>query len=302
MRIVSLSLLLALFIASCQPDLSDELPRREVYASLQEFQVKNKVVPQVFTANSSNNISLQGSKGSRFVFSANAFVTLDGQPVTGNVTIEVKEILKPIDMILSNMPTMSDGKPLESGGQFYIRATQNNQELKLAPGRKVEVKVNVDTVMQGMQVFTGQVTTNGNVNWQVSTSQANVVVRDSVGPASSVAYSMFADRMEWLNIDKFAPESLVSFTANPGNCPDIEETAMFVHLTGRNSVLSLFRQSNQFGSNQMVPGPATIVAICIKEKKIYYAMVPVTIANGGSVTLQFTETTETELKQKLSTL
>lgn len=302
MRIVSLSLLLALFIASCQPDLSDELPRREVYTSLQDFQTKNKVAPQVFTANSTNTIFVQGSKGSRFIFPANAFVTLDNQPVTGNVAIEVKEILKPVDMILSNMPTMSDGKPLESGGQFYIRATQNNQELKLAPGRTVQVKVNVDTVMVDMQVFTGQVTTNGNVNWQLSTSQANVVRQDSVGPASSVAYSLFADRMQWLNIDKFAPESLVSFTANPGNCPDLEQTAIFVHLTGRNSVLSLFRQADQFGSTKLVPGPATMVAICVKDKKIYYAMAPVTIANGGTVTLQFKETTETELKEKLSTL
>lgn len=302
MRVAALSLLIAFWAASCQPDMSDELPRRQVYASLQDFQAKNKVAPQTFTANSSNTIAIQGAKGSRFVFPANAFVTQSGQPVTGDVAIEVKEILKPIDMILSGMPTMSDGKPLESGGQFFIRATKNNEELKLAPGRQVQVKVNVDTPMVNMQVFTGQVTPAGTVNWQLSTNQTNVIQRDTFGTAFAIGYTMFSNQINWLNIDKFIPESLIRYTVHFGNCPDPDQTAIYIHLTGRNAVLGMPKLTDAFHSEQLVAGAATIVAISIKDKKLYYAFAPVTLTQGGSTTLQFMETTEEQLKAKLATL
>lgn len=301
MRILALSLLIAFFATSCQPDLSDERPRAQVYTSLQDFQTKNKVAPQTFTANSSTTISVQGSKGSRFVFPASAFVTQNNQPVTGDVSIEVKEILTPKDMILSNMPTVSDGKPLESGGQFFIRVTKNNEELKLAPGKQVKVSVrNANTqAMQGMQVFNGVVAANGTVNWQANTNQANVVRPDSTG---STLYTMFSDQVNWLNIDKFYNEPQITYTVNVTNTPDINETVVYVHLTGRNTAFGFPRTAAGFTSDYIIAAPATLVAMCVKDKKLYYAMTPVTLQDRGTTNMQLIETTEENLKAKLATL
>jgi len=302
MRLFALFLFIAFLVSSCQPEMSDVRPVQPVYTSIQAFQAKSKAASQSFAANSSNTISLQGAKGSRFVFPANAFVTQSGQPVTGNVAIEVKEILKPVDMILSDMSTMSDSLPLESGGQFFIRVTQNNEELKLAPGRQVQVQVVVDTPMVDMRVFTGQVTPTGNVNWQLSTNQTNVVRQDTALGAGGLVHSMFANTVNWLNIDKFINEPTISYSVYPGNCPDLVQTMAYVHLTGRNSVLGIPRLTDRFSADQVVAGPATIVAVCVKDKKLYYAFAPVTLTHGGSVTLQFIETTEEGLKAKLATL
>jgi len=301
MRLLALSLFIAFFISSCQPDLSDVQPRRQVYTSLQDFQTRNKVASQSFTASSSNTISLQGAKGSRFIFPANAFVTQSGQPVTGNVAIEVKEILKPIDMILSNMPTVSDGRPLESGGQFFIRATKNNEELKLAPGKQVQVVVrNANAqAMQGMQVFNGVETANGSVNWQLNTNQANVVRPDSTG---STLYTMFSDQINWLNIDKFYNEPQITYTVNVANTPDINETVVYVHLTGRNTAFGFPRTAAGFTSDYLIAAQATLVAICVKDEKLYYAMTPVTLQHGGTTNMQLVETTEENLKARLATL
>lgn len=302
MRLLALSFVIALFASSCQADLGEDLNKRQLYTSLQDFQNKSQAASQTFTVNSSNFISVQGTKGTRFNFPPNAFVTLNNQPVTGSVSIEVKEILKPKEMILSNMPTVSDGKPLESGGQFFIRATQNSQELKLAPGKQVQVQAKADTPMVNMRVFTGQVTATGSVNWQQSTNQADVVRQDTTLGAGALVHSMFSSTVNWVNIDKFINEPLISYTVFPGNCPDLAQAITYVHLTGRNTVMGITKLADRFSADKIVAGPATVVAICVKDKKLYYAFAPVTLTNGGSVTLQFMETTEEDLKAKLATL
>ena len=301
MRLLAFSLAITFFAFSCQADLSDEQPRRQVYTSLKDFQTKNKVASQSFTANSATTIFLQGAKGSRFSFPSNAFVTMNNQPVSGEVSIEIKEILKPQEMILSNMPTVSDGRPLESGGQFFIRVTKNNEELKLAPGKQVQVTVqNVNAqAMQGMQVFNGVVTANGSVNWQLNTNQANVVRSDSTG---STLYTMFSDQVNWLNIDKFYNEPQITYTVNVTNTPDINETVVYVHLTGRNTAFGFPRTPAGFTSDYLIAAQATLVAMCVKDKKLYYDMKPVTLQHGGSTNMQLIETTEENLKARLATL
>lgn len=300
MRLLSISVLLALVAASCQPDLSDYLPQPAVYTSLQDFHSKSKMAPQQVTANSANTIFINGKKGSRFTLPANAFVTLNNQPVTGDVTIEVKEILTPDAMILSNMPTMSDGRPLESGGQFFIRATKNGEELKLAPGKFVEVNVsNNSPAMAGMQVFNGVTASDGTVNWQLNTNQGNIIRQDTLGGSG---YTMFASDINWINIDKFYTEPRITYAVDISNAPSKEETLVYVHLVGRNTVFAFPKTGAGFVSDYLIAAPATIVALSVKDKKLYYAFAPVTLQDNGTTTLQFTETTENALKEKLKTL
>src|SRR5215217_9026855 len=118
MKLLLSLLTLAVVIYACQKELSDSKTGKDDIVSLQQFFTKNTAPLQRITASASNPIRFTAAKGTSINFPDNAFVTLNNASVTGTVTIEVKEILTPADMILNNTPTMSNGLPLESGGEF----------------------------------------------------------------------------------------------------------------------------------------------------------------------------------------
>ena len=295
-----LSLLaVAVLLYACQKEVLGSKSLKSEVVSLPQFFNNNAAPIHRFTAMASNPISLTTPKGTGVQFPDNAFVTLNNLPVTGQVTIDVKEIFTPGEMILNNTPTTSNGLPLVSGGEFFIRVTQNNEVLKLAPDKFIRLNVltTASADMQGMQVFNGD-TSTGSINWIPNSSQANFVTRDS----SSSYVSLFADSLQWLNIDKFIDEPMITYTVNPGNSPNVDSSVVFVHLTGQKSVFSFPAMANSFTSNNMIAASATLVGICVIDGMLYYAMLPVVMQNGGSATLTFNQIQEDELKQKLASL
>src|SRR5438477_9204517 len=128
-------LLLVLAIAgiNCRKEYSYSSSSAE-YTSLDEFFQKNQPSSEALVANISNPVSLETKRGTKFIFEPNSFVNSAGQPVTGTIFFEVREILTPVDLILSRTLPMSNGEPLESGGEFMIKPrTQSGEPLKLAP-------------------------------------------------------------------------------------------------------------------------------------------------------------------------
>lgn len=290
-RIVLFFLILGALTA-CQRELSDF--QNSEYISLQDFYVKNATTPKKMSANSSQWITFTTSKGTKISFPDNAFVNSSGSSVTGDVDIEVLEILSPMEMILNNKPSMSNGAPLQSGGEFFIRVTKNGQKLRLATNSFVELKLPSNSTMNGMKVFNGRPQEDGSVNWIENNNQGNFVFPDSLGKTS-----MFADSVDWINCDKFYNDPVITYSVLPGNCPLIDSTKIYLHLTGRNTVMSFPKNGI---SDKLIASPATIVAICVKEGKLYTSVMPVILENGKSVTLQFEPSSEEALKRKLQTL
>lgn len=285
-------LLISASLISCQGEIDTTVSDTTSYVSLEQFFTKNATASKKLSANSNSTIFLTTMKGSNVRFPANAFVTKSGVPVTGEVNIEVQEISDPMNMILANKPTTSNGALLESGGEFYIRVTKNNEELKLAPNSFVNIDINKN--LTGMKVFNGRPQADGTVNWVENNSTGNFVFPDSLGKTK-----MFADSVEWINCDKFYNDPTITYSVLPGNCPLIDSTKIYLHLTGRNTVMSFPKNGI---STQLIASPATIVAICVKGGTLYTSVMSVVLQHGKSVTLQFSESTEDALKRKLQNL
>jgi len=97
---------------------------------------------ETFTVDATAGASFTSSKGIKYTIPGGAFVTAGGAAVTGSVTVAVKEITTPSDMILSDKPTLaSGGRLLQSYGEFFVKATQNNQDLLLKRDSVVKVQV-----------------------------------------------------------------------------------------------------------------------------------------------------------------
>lgn len=136
---------------------------------------------QSFTVNANVQSQIIGSKGTKISIPENAFVTAGGSLVTGNVTIEVLEVLDQSSMIWYGLPTMSNGRILESGGELMVKAFANGQELGLANGVELEIEMPSDNNKPEMTLYYGAETKTevGDVNW---------LLGDSIGYDDSISY------------------------------------------------------------------------------------------------------------------
>jgi hypothetical protein len=288
---------------NCQKELSYS-GNLEKFESLNQFFENNQKPSQNFTTNSSNNISLQTTNGTKIIFQPNSFVTLNDQPVTGDVSIEVKEILTPADIILNRMLTVSNGEPIASGGEFFVKVTKNGQELKLAPGYLMQIKLpSLNVSMSNMQVFNGQpdnTNSGSKVNWIPNNNPGNAVVVDTF----SMGRSLFADSVNWINCDKFINEPRINYTVYPGNYTGLDSLSVVVHFSGRNSVISMPWNSTdlKFYSQSMIASQASVIGIGIKDHKLQACIIPVNLQNDQSVTLNLLPVTEAQLKERLAQL
>ena len=97
---------------------------------------------QSFTVDAGAGASFTSTKGIKYTLPAGVFETTAGVAVTGSVTVAVKEITSPSEMIFGDKPTMtSDGRILLSYGEFFVKASQGNQELRLKKDSALRVQV-----------------------------------------------------------------------------------------------------------------------------------------------------------------
>jgi len=155
---------------------------------------------QTFTVQASTGASLQGEKGTRVFIGSNAFKDQNGQLVSGQVTVELIEALDVSDMLWLNKQTvgLDNGvpKPLVSGGQIYLNATQAGQQLALVPGR-TNVSIPAANPDPAMELFSGTVDADGTILWDPFVQ--NVVTLNT----DSFAYDFPNDSLGWINCDYF---------------------------------------------------------------------------------------------------
>ena len=300
-KIIRTSLFASLILVACQREVSDE-KKQTPPGTLNDFFQQNRSSFETFTITSSSPEQVVTSKGTKLFFPPNAFVDENNTPVNGNINVGVKEIVTPLEMIFTDMPTSSGGRLLESGGEYYITLKQTNRNLKLASGNFLKIQLpDAGGTANGMQVFNGAAAADGSINWIENNKPGNVVVSDSV---LYTGRTLFCDSIDWVNCDKFINDPTVEFTVYPGNTPSADSTNVFVHLTGRNTVAKLYpaQGSNYFKSNMLPAVPSTIIGISKKNGQFYASIIPVNIQNGQSATLNFLPYTPEQLKVTLGSL
>jgi len=99
---------------------------------MSDFVKKYETKFQNFTIDGANGGVITSLNGVKYYIEPYAFTETNGTPVTGPVAISIKEIFKASDMVLSDKPTLTTtGGVLESFGEFFVKAEQNNKRLIL---------------------------------------------------------------------------------------------------------------------------------------------------------------------------
>ncbi|WP_313806751.1 hypothetical protein [Flavobacterium sp.] len=134
-----------------------------------------------------------------------ACLQLNGVPVTGAVDIEFVEIFDRGNMLVTNKTTMGmhNGEKhlLISGGEFYVNATQNGEQLTLTCAYELYVPTAITGgTDNNMLPFNGTLDNLGNITWEQSTS-GEWWIGSANGNADS--YNAIMTNFGWFNCDKF---------------------------------------------------------------------------------------------------
>ncbi|MCW3464399.1 hypothetical protein [Chitinophaga nivalis] len=81
-------------------------------------------------------------KGTRYRLPPNSLIDASGATVYGPVTVSIKEIRDVSNMILADKPTVTTtGGQLYTYGEFFVRATQGTQDLRLKKDSAIVVQI-----------------------------------------------------------------------------------------------------------------------------------------------------------------
>lgn len=142
-----------------------------------------------------NNTGIVYSSGS-FALSipANGLVNSLGVYPSGNIDRQSLLIQKKGDFIAMGMPTVSNRRLMVSGGAFYLGLKNNNDELSVSAGSRLEVRYNSSLRDTGMKVFNGTDDINNGFNWTPTTDAAF-----NSTTASATGYDVFTNKLQWVH-------------------------------------------------------------------------------------------------------
>jgi hypothetical protein len=134
------------------------------FKNINDFLEQNDVDEQGYKINPNQSNTLNTESGTKFNIPAGSLVDAFGNPITSEIEIKLLEAIDREDIILSGMPTTSNGELLVSGGEFYIDL---GKDVKVGANGELtmEVPISDTTVMSGMQLYVQGEDSNGNFTW-----------------------------------------------------------------------------------------------------------------------------------------
>ncbi len=289
------------------------------YSSVQVFFANNNVAMQTYTVNANTGGSFSSPQGTTVTVPANAFTTQSGTPVTGNVTIQFKDIYKKSDMFLANMPTNIGfgGAPLKSGGEFFIKTVQNNSALILASGKKITVSQPASLtggIDNAMKAFILKDSMMNNCPALCPSAMAwTPPVADTVSIFSqNYIFSLYeynnpVDSGSWCNSDNatyFAAYPQTTLILLAKDSVATYGTEVFLFFKNQSSMVHVYGSYYEYFPYQYAPQglQCTVVAIGIKGGKLYSSFVPIIIGANQTVPFTLSPTTTSAFTTQLKTL
>ena len=303
-RTLILLMAAAFLNTGCQKELSSH-KKQTTRENLWDGFAASQPGPQQFTVTSAFASNLLGQKGTRLQIPANAFITAAGTPITGQVNIELREIYEVWEMVLNNKFTQSGTQPLESGGEFFIRATQNGQELRLAPNLILKVSLPAANPLPGMQVFYGsrfESAGTSNFSWQLAEDRITNNVSIGMDSVNMGSYLMEVDSLAWINCDRFINEPMTPVNIALTNSIAGDQASVLVHFTGMRSIIQAWSTGLGLFKSSVPSRAATIIAVTNRDGQLHTAFLPVQLNAEGNYSLTLSPTTEEAFINKLKEL
>ena len=261
---------------------------------------------QLFSVDATAGGLIVGEQGTNINFPPSAFEHLGGESVTGPVDIELVEIYNRAEMLKKQLPTNGkqnngDISTIISGGEFFINATQNGQQL--VPAAAFELNAPTDNFNTAMTVFRPEncETLDCEVVW-VEDEDAQVMggeVQNADGSWSS-SYIAPLTGFGWTNLDRWysyaGPKTLILVDVPAGF--DDSNSAVYVSYDGEPTALAFLDTydatlevfSEHYG--QMPIGQQVhFIFVSVQDGNYVYAIQAATIVDGHTEVIGTTQIT-----------
>lgn len=119
---------------------------------------------QFFKINCKSDTVIETKNGIVIAVPAGAFLDSRGDEA-GELELEIKEAMTPMDIMSAGLSTTSDGKLLETGGMFYINARQGEKNLVIDAGKPLHASIPDRHPGKKMMFFDGKRMPDGTINW-----------------------------------------------------------------------------------------------------------------------------------------
>lgn len=247
------SLLFPVFILallySCSNENSGTLSSTDFKALKQD--ALNSITQNFHFNGEAGNVSFTTVKGVIIQFNT-ADLTLNGNPVTGLIDLKVIEIFDSATMLATGMHTMGlmpDGKHavMNSGGEFYIIATQNGQQLELSSYISLIIPTNLTDNVGGNNEMALWNFAEEDTVWVqqdiTPIGTGNVFLNDGqvITGLPGTQYIATLDHFGWTNVDCFYsdPRPRTTILTSVPTGYNGQNCSVYLHYDGQGNALAL---------------------------------------------------------------
>lgn len=301
---IGLLFLAAISFVSCNNDDNEHMPATAAdFADVRQAALDK--ITQEFTITAENGATtLTSEKGVKITINGNC-LTKNGNTVTGEVKIEYVELFDKGNMLVTNKPTMGimpDGNRnlLISGGEFFIKATQDGVALETA----CNITLQVPTALTGgvdntMTLWNGIIDDEGNLAWKDAERADGTNGKGGVEAGQNSYYVSFGN-FGWTNVDRFYSDPRPKTTILAGAPEGYDNTNSAIYLSydgeGTNALAKLdtYTAAGLFSEHygQIPVGLECHVIFVTEENGNWrYAIKGVTVQANDVYTFTMAETT-----------
>lgn len=305
---IGLVVLASIAFTSCSTDNNENnIPTAQEFAALEENALNG--ITQTFTFNAEDGTTtFTSAKGVQVTINGNC-LTLNGNPVTsGQIDIKYVEVFDAGTMLISDKTTMGrlpngDMGLIISGGEFYINATKNGQQLDITCPMQLIIPADLSGGLEtGMSLWDGTNDADGNLDWDQQEQnpaggQGGVF---GEGQGASAAYYALLNDFGWTNVDRFYsdPRPKTTVLAKVPTGYNFQNSAVYLHYDGEANSLAKLDTYNvgtqEFSEHygQIPIGLVMHVIFVTEENGNYkYAIKAVTVTAGDVYVFTDGETT-----------
>ena len=295
-------------LAACKSDDTNPTNPIPPLVYIDNFLENNQPEIQEFTIDASQGGDIEGKDGTKVSIPPNAFTDQSGQMVTGNVTFQLQEVYTAGGTVFAKRPTISNGNILVSGGNLFVNAQQDGEDLELANGQSIDFLSPTDSADNNMEFFVGS-GEDLTFNWNRDTSTAMVPVTDTTG-LTMYAYEL-RNMFNLINCDYFwnDPRPRTEVWISPPAGYDDNNTIIFIHIPTTSSVVPCYfwnDSMNRFefrGGFELPVGlEVDIIGLHYDGVSLRYSVINTTIVNNHATSMLFKEGTPKEIRDILYNL
>lgn len=170
-----------------EPEIRTTLPATNELGGTEWTQADSVLPYLIYTISGDKDVVIETPEGIIFSIPKESFVDKNGQSVTGEFELEIKEAMNTADIMKAGLSTWSDDKLLETGGMFYINARKDGENLQIAKDANVTSSIPKLQDRNDMMLFDG---VRENPHWRLEIEQ---------NADSSALYSNQTGEINWVN-------------------------------------------------------------------------------------------------------